>query len=104
MPTAAYRRACVVAGCRQAVTFRGRCAEHARETNAFEIDAAKGPYPLGMPPAKFLREYWQKKPLLIRNAFPGFVSHLKCASSSIVRKSLIFLILAPQSSNRTNTS
>jgi hypothetical protein len=39
-----------------------------------EIDAAKGPYPLGMPPAKFLREYWQKQPLLIRNAFPGFVS------------------------------
>jgi len=29
---------------------------------------------LGMPAAKFLREYWQKKPLLIRNAFPGFVS------------------------------
>lgn len=39
-----------------------------------EIDAAKGLYPLGMPPAKFLREYWQKRPLLIRNAFPGFVS------------------------------
>jgi len=29
---------------------------------------------LGMPPAKFLRDYWQKRPLLIRNAFPGFVS------------------------------
>ncbi|HQY83313.1 MAG TPA: cupin domain-containing protein, partial [Thermomonas sp.] len=39
-----------------------------------EIDAASGPQPLGMSPAKFLREYWQKKPLLIRNAFPGFVS------------------------------
>ena len=39
-----------------------------------EIDAAGGPHPLGMSPAKFLREYWQKKPLLIRNAFPGFVS------------------------------
>lgn len=25
-----------------------------------------------MPPARFLREYWQKHPLLIRDAFPGF--------------------------------
>ena len=28
--------------------------------------------PLGMPPARFLRDYWQKRPLLIRNAFAGF--------------------------------
>jgi 50S ribosomal protein L16 3-hydroxylase len=28
--------------------------------------------PLGMPPAQFLRDYWQKRPLLIRNAFPDF--------------------------------
>ena len=28
--------------------------------------------PLGMTPAQFLRDYWQKRPLLIRNAFPGF--------------------------------
>ncbi|MCI4567141.1 cupin domain-containing protein [Lysobacter sp. CFH 32150] len=27
-----------------------------------------------MPPAQFLRDYWQKQPLLIRNAFPGFIS------------------------------
>lgn len=27
---------------------------------------------LGMPPARFLRDYWQKRPLLVRNAFPGF--------------------------------
>lgn len=39
-----------------------------------EIDAANGPSPLGMAPADFLRDYWQKRPLLIRNAFPGFVS------------------------------
>ena len=38
-----------------------------------EVDAAAQP-PLGMPPAEFLRDYWQKRPLLIRNAFPGFVS------------------------------
>ena len=39
-----------------------------------EIDAANGPHPLGMRPERFLREYWQKKPLLVRNAFPGFES------------------------------
>lgn len=27
--------------------------------------------PLGMPPARFLRDYWQKRPLLIRGAFAG---------------------------------
>ncbi len=38
-----------------------------------EIDAAcQGP--LGMPAEVFLRDYWQKRPLLIRNAFPGFES------------------------------
>ena len=29
---------------------------------------------LGMPAAKFLRDYWQKKPLLIRQAIPDFES------------------------------
>jgi 50S ribosomal protein L16 3-hydroxylase len=41
-----------------------------------EIDARKRP-PLGMTPARFLHEFWQKKPLLIRNAFPGFVTPLE---------------------------
>ena len=36
-----------------------------------EIDARKH-FPLGMPAADFLRDYWHKRPLLIRNAFPGF--------------------------------
>lgn len=31
---------------------------------------------LGMPIATFLRDYWQKKPLLIRQAFPDFVAPL----------------------------
>jgi 50S ribosomal protein L16 3-hydroxylase len=31
-------------------------------------------HPLGMPAEVFLRDYWQKRPLLIRAAFPGFVS------------------------------
>ena len=27
-----------------------------------EIDAAEGPFPLGMPPERFLRDYWQYNP------------------------------------------
>ncbi|MGY0632891.1 JmjC domain-containing protein [Luteimonas sp. A478] len=41
-----------------------------------EIDASSLP-PLGMPPEQFLRDYWQKRPLLIRNAFPGFESPIE---------------------------
>ncbi|QQQ03570.1 cupin domain-containing protein [Lysobacter enzymogenes] len=41
-----------------------------------EIDVARRP-PLGMSPAAFLRDYWQKRPLLIRNAFPGLQSPLQ---------------------------
>ena len=37
----------------------------------FEIDA-RSCLPLGMSAAQFLRDYWQKQPLLIRNAFPDF--------------------------------
>ncbi len=33
---------------------------------------ANARYFLGMPPARFLRDYWQKKPLLIRSAFADF--------------------------------
>ncbi|HEX7371025.1 MAG TPA: cupin domain-containing protein [Rhodanobacteraceae bacterium] len=38
---------------------------------AIEVRAKPG-LPLGMPPARFLRDYWQKRPLLIRKAFPDF--------------------------------
>jgi len=41
-----------------------------------EVDATKLA-PLGMTPQLFLRRYWQKRPLLIRNAFPGFVSPIE---------------------------
>jgi 50S ribosomal protein L16 3-hydroxylase len=41
-----------------------------------EVDGAAQP-PLGMAPAQFLERYWQKHPLLIRNAFPGFESPLQ---------------------------
>jgi 50S ribosomal protein L16 3-hydroxylase len=34
-------------------------------------------HPLGMSPAQFLRDYWQKRPLLIRNAFADFVPPLE---------------------------
>ncbi|PBJ82046.1 transcriptional regulator [Lysobacteraceae bacterium NML93-0399] len=43
----------------------------------FEIDAAQAGGPLGMPAEQFLRDYWQKRPLLIRNAFPEFDSPLQ---------------------------
>ncbi len=33
--------------------------------------------PLGMTPAAFLRDYWQKRPLLVRNAFPSFVTPIE---------------------------
>ena len=43
-----------------------------------EVDAATSDHGiLGMPPVQFLREYWQKKPLLIRNAFPAFESPIQ---------------------------
>lgn len=45
----------------------------AKRTLPVEVDARNQP-PLGMPAEDFLRDYWQKKPLLIRNAFPNFVS------------------------------
>ena len=36
--------------------------------------AGRAGQPLGMTPARFLRDYWQKRPLLVRGAFPGFES------------------------------
>lgn len=38
---------------------------------SIEIRAGRSA-PLGMPPQRFLRDYWQKRPLLIRGAFDGF--------------------------------
>ena len=43
---------------------------------AIEADATRIS-PLGMPATQFLRDYWQKRPLLIRNAFPGFISPIE---------------------------
>ena len=36
-----------------------------------EVTASKKHF-LGMPAAQFLRDHWQKKPLLIRRAFPNY--------------------------------
>ena len=36
--------------------------------------AGRAGQPLGMTPARFLRDCWQKRPLLVRGAFPGFES------------------------------
>lgn len=46
-------------------------SETRRENVPIEVTAGRQ-QPLGMPPARFLRDYWQKRPLLIRGAFPGF--------------------------------
>ena len=44
-----------------------------KESPAIEVDGNLRS-PLGMLPERFLRDYWQKRPLLIRNALPGFHS------------------------------
>ena len=57
-----------------------------------ELRARRG-QPLGMSPARFLRDYWQKHPLLIRNAFPGFkpplapedLAGLSCEDGALAR-------------------
>ncbi len=49
--------------------------------------------PLGMPPSRFLRDYWQKRPLLIRGAFPHFhnaispddLAGLACEEAALAR-------------------
>ena len=43
----------------------------ASKTYAIEVHATAAK-PLGMAPATFLRDYWQKRPLLVRNAFADF--------------------------------
>lgn len=51
-------------------------ARKAPATPPIEVDARALP-PLGMTPDVFLRDYWHKRPLLIRNAFPDFESPLQ---------------------------
>lgn len=47
----------------------------ARKNKTYPIEVqAKPGQSLGMAPATFLRDYWQKRPLLIRGAFPDFQS------------------------------
>jgi 50S ribosomal protein L16 3-hydroxylase len=63
-----------------------------RQDLPFEI-LATARHRLGMPPARFLRNYWQKRPLLIRNAFPGFrpplspdeLAGLACTEGALAR-------------------
>lgn len=62
------------------------------ESPAIEI-RADHQNPLGMPPARFLRDYWQKKPLLIRGAFanmraplsPEDLAGLACEEFTLAR-------------------
>ena len=48
-----------------------RTSASTARTFAIEVHATPAK-PLGMAPATFLRDYWQKRPLLIRNAFADF--------------------------------
>lgn len=41
-----------------------------------EVHATRDALPLGMAPARFLRDYWQKHPLLVRGAFAEFADPL----------------------------
>jgi len=47
-------------------------AKRSDATPAIEVRATPR-HPLGMPPREFLRDYWQKRPLLVRGMFPGGV-------------------------------
>jgi len=61
-------------------------------SRTIEVRAAPG-QPLGMTPARFLRDYWQKSPLLIRGAFPQFqnvispndLAGIACQESALAR-------------------
>lgn len=46
---------------------------HARSSTAADSPDAPRQMLGGLSPAQFMRRHWQKKPLLIREAFPGFV-------------------------------
>jgi 50S ribosomal protein L16 3-hydroxylase len=61
---------------RQKAKQPSRTSTRKPATLPIEVDASTLP-PLGMPAAQFLRDYWQKKPLLIRNAFPDFESPIQ---------------------------
>ena len=57
------------------VTLRGShtMKKNPSRTAALPLEiVATRDQPLGMPAERFLRDYWHKRPLLIRNAFPGF--------------------------------
>ncbi|PMQ02790.1 50S ribosomal protein L16 arginine hydroxylase [Dyella sp. AD56] len=59
--------------------------------------------PLGMSPAQFLRDYWQKRPLLIRQAFPDFVSPIEpdeLAGLALEETALSRLIIHDESRDR----
>jgi 50S ribosomal protein L16 3-hydroxylase len=59
---------------------------------SIEVDSAPGSA-LGMPVVRFLREHWQKRPLLIRGAFPQFhnaitpedLAGLACEETALAR-------------------
>src|SRR5690606_38509644 len=50
---------------------RGTAMARRSASLPFEVQGRPG-QPLGMAPRAFLRDYWQKRPLLVRGAFPGY--------------------------------
>ena len=61
------------------VTLRGShtMKKNPSRTAALPLEiVATRDQPLGMPAERFLRDYWHKRPLLVRNAFPGFQTPL----------------------------
>jgi 50S ribosomal protein L16 3-hydroxylase len=60
----------------RAIPRRLKCGMPATRQDVPSEIRANARHRLGMPPARFLRDYWQKRPLLIRNAFPDFTPPL----------------------------
>jgi len=68
---------------------------------------AHGKQMLGMPPARFLRDYWQKRPLLIRGAFarfenpvaPNDLAGLACEELALAR-----IVIEESAAHRSSTS
>ena len=57
---------------------RGYNRRMSKSSSAFPIEVrGTAARPLGMSPAQFLRDYWQKRPLLVRRAFADFAAPLQ---------------------------
>lgn len=71
MPASLHSPSCFRALPARMPMTKKSAAPSRRPSLPFEIEATAD-QPLGMPVERFLRDYFHKRPLLIRNAFPGF--------------------------------